>query len=291
MTLNQMKYFIAVARSLSFTEAAKSLFLTQPALSRQISAMEEELGTKLFVREKKTLKLTPGGSILYNGLPDLLKTYSSLVGEARNANQGYEGRLRLGILDVYDIAGKISDVIRKFQEQYPMIQLTMEKYALGSLPDEIFKEHLDMILTYGFSLFDKPNLITADIQKYNSCILLNRKHPLAGKEHLRLAELKNEKFVQLGRECSEEGYQYIINLCEKGGLYPDIKIVDKMEDVLLWVQTGNCVAITTDHTIEKYNPEVVIRPIEMPEAKGHDISMAWRKNNYNPSIALFMELL
>lgn len=291
MTLNQMKYFIAVARSLSFTEAAKSLFLTQPALSRQISVMEEELGTKLFVREKKTLKLTPGGSILYNGLPELLKTYSSLVGEARNANQGYEGRLRLGILDVYDIAGKISDTVQSFRVQYPMIQLTMERHSLGSLPDELYKDHLDIILTYGFSLFDKPNLVAVDIQKYNSCIMMNRKHPLAAREHLTLEELKNEKFVQLGRESSEEGYQYIYNLCEKGSLYPDIKVVEKMEDVLLWVQTGNCVAITTDHTIEKYNPEVVIRPIEMPEAKEHDISMAWRKNNYNPSIALFMELM
>ena len=73
MTMNQLKYFLAVARCLSFTEAARSLFMTQPALSRQIKAMETELGTPLFVREKKTLKLTPGGSALYNKLPNFLR--------------------------------------------------------------------------------------------------------------------------------------------------------------------------------------------------------------------------
>mgnify|MGYP000187079773 FL=1 len=52
MTFNQIKYFVTVAECLSFTEAAKCLFITQPALSRQINAMEEELGTRLFIREK-----------------------------------------------------------------------------------------------------------------------------------------------------------------------------------------------------------------------------------------------
>ena len=72
MTFNQIKYFVTVAECLSFTEAAKCLFITQPALSRQINAMEEKLGTRLFIREKKRLKLTPGGSVLYNRLPKVL---------------------------------------------------------------------------------------------------------------------------------------------------------------------------------------------------------------------------
>ena len=60
---------------------------------------------------------------------------------------------------------------------------------------------------------------------------------------------------------------------------------------MLWVQTGNGVAITSDQTIEGQNPHVVLRNIDMPEAKNHNITMAWRKNNYNPAIAIFMEML
>lgn len=65
----------------------------------------------------------------------------------------------------------------------------------------------------------------------------------------------------------------------------------KMEDIMLWVQTGNGVAITSNRTIERQNPYVVLRSIDMPEAKNHNITMAWRKNNYNPAIAIFMEML
>ncbi|MBQ8663943.1 MAG: LysR family transcriptional regulator [Eubacterium sp.] len=291
MTLNQMKYFIAVARCLNFTEAAKSLFITQPALSRQISAMEEELGTELFVRDKKKLKLTPGGLILYNGLPELLKSYDTLVEEAKTANQGYQGHLRLGILDVYDISGEPSTVLRKFQETYPQIQLSMARLALGTLPDEIYKGNLDIILTYAFSLFDKPDLITVDIQKYDSCLMINKNHPLAKKENLSFEDLKNEHFVQLAEKSSTEGFEYIQNLLVKGGITSHIKLVDKLEDTLLWVETGNYVTITSNKTIEKNNPNVVIRDIDFAEAKGHDMTVAWRKNNYNPAIALFMEML
>lgn len=291
MTLNQMKYFIAVARCLNFTEAAKSLFITQPALSRQISVMEEELGTILFVRDKKKLKLTPGGLILYNGLPEIMKNYEDLVQEAKTANQGYQGQLRLGVLDVYDTSRKFSKVMNTFQQKYPHIQLTMARGALGKLPNDIYEDRADIIITYGFSLFDKPDLVTVDIQKYDSCLMINKNHPLAYKENLTFEDMKNEQFVQLAEQSSAEGFSYIQNLLAKGGIYSPVKHVEKLEDTLLWVESGNYVTITSNCTIEKNNPNVVIREIDFAEAKDHDVTAAWRKNNYNPAIALFMELL
>ena len=291
MTLNQMKYFIAVARCLSFTEAARSLFMTQPALSRQIQAMEEELGTRLFVRDKKTLKLTPGGSVLYNGLPAFLKQYEDLMNDARNANRGHEGRLRIGILDVYDISELFPAVMSGFQENYPQIRLSLERFSLGELPELLYDGRLDIICTYGFSLFDKPDLMTVDVQKYDSCVMLNRDHPLANKPDLTLDDLRQERFVQLCNEASEEGYHYIANLISRGGISPEVLYVEKNEDVLLWVEMGGAVAVTSNCTIEKHNPRVVIRELNMPEVKGHDITMAWRRSNYNPAVALFMELM
>ncbi len=291
MTLNQLKYFIAVARCLSFTEAARSLFMTQPALSRQIQAMEAELGTQLFVRDKKTLKLTPGGSTLYNRLPDFLKEYDEMMAEARNANRGFEGQLRIGILDVYDASELFPPVVDRFQKSHPGIRLTMERVSLGALPERLYDGKLDIICTYGFSLFDKPDLMTVDVQKYDSCVMLNRDHPLAHKSDLTLDDLRQERFVQLRSEASAEGYQYIANLISRGGISPDVLYVEKNEDVLLWVEMSGAVAVTSNRTIEKHNPRVIIRELNMPEVKGHDITMAWRRSNYNPAIALFMELV
>lgn len=291
MTLNQLKYFIAVARCLSFTEAARSLFMTQPALSRQIQAMEAELGTQLFVREKKTLKLTPGGSALYNRLPEFLREYDEMMAETRNANRGFEGQLRIGILDVYDASELFPPVVARFQQAHPGIRLTLERASLGELPERLYEDRLDIICTYGFSLFDKPDLMAVNVQKFDSCVMLNRDHPLAHKPDLSLDDLRQERFVQLGSEASEEGYRYISNLLCRGGISPEVIQVAKNEDVLLWVEMGGAVAVTSNRTTERHDPRVVIRELNMPEVKGHDVTMAWRKSNYNPAIALFMELI
>lgn len=291
MTFNQIKYFITVAEALSFTEAAKCLFLTQPALSRQISALEQELGITLFLREKKQLKLTPGGAILYNWLPRMMDEFSDVLYQAQTANQGFEGSLHIGILDVYDVAWILPAVILEFQEKYSNIQVSMERFSLGELPKRLNDGSLDLILTYGFSLFDQPNLMTVNIQKYDSCIMLSRHHPLADKPDLTLTDLRNEPFVSLGRHVCEKGYDYIKNLCSRCGINPVFKQVDKMQDVLLWVETGNYAAITSNRTIESQNPSVVIREIPINEAHDHDVTMGWCKSNYNPAIAFFMELL
>lgn len=248
-------------------------------------------GNQTFYPGKKRLKLTPGGSVLYNRLPKVLSDYAEAVEDAKHANSGYEGELRIGFLDIYDISELFDDVIREFREAYEQIAMSLERFALGELPARLAAGDLDLILTYGFSLYDKPDLVTVNVQKFDSCIMLNQNHPLALQETVALADLKDERFIQLGPKASEEGFRYITNLCARCGIHPDFLLVEKMEDVMLWVQTGNGVAITSDRTIEGQNPHVVLRNIDMPEAKNHNITMAWRKNNYNPAIAIFMEML
>ena len=291
MTLNQLKYFIAVVRCLSFTEAAKSLFMTQPALSRQIQAMEAELGTQLFIRDKKTLKLTPGGSALYSKLPDFLRQYEEMMEDARNANRDFEGQLRIGFLDIYDASSLFPPVVEAFQRNHGGIRLTMERFSLGELPERLYEGKLDIICTYGFSLFDKPDLVTVNVQKFDSCVMFNKDHPLANKPDLTMDDLRQERFIQLGREASQEGYQYIANLISRGGISPKVQYVEKNDDVLLWVEMGCGIAVTSNRTVERHNPKVVIRELNMPEVKGHDVTVAWRRSNYNPAIALFMELM
>lgn len=288
MNFQQIKYFTTVAECLSFTEAAKCLFITQPALSRQISVMEEELNTRLFIRSKKALKLTPGGVILYNKLPGLLKEYQEIVEEASNANKGFEGSLRLGFLDVYDIQELIPPVLTRFQENYPKIQVSMERFSLGELPQRLHEDQLDLILTYGFSLFDQPELLVENVQKFESCIMLPKNHPLAQKEDLQLSDLKDKEFATLSPRESQEGYNYIMSLFHKYNVSPRLRLVDSMANVLLWVETGVCVAFSTNRTIEKTNESVVFRPI--PNLEQHDTVLSWRRNNYNPAISLFMEL-
>lgn len=287
MTFNQIKYFITVAECLSFTEASKCLFISQPALSRQISAIEAELNTRLFIRSKKALKLTPGGVILYNKLPKILEAYNEIAEEARNANDGFEGFLRLGILEIYDIRELLPPLLGEFQKKYPKIQVTMERLSLSELPQRLNEDQLDLILTYGFSLFDKPDLLVENVEKFESCIVLPRSHPLADKENLRLPDLRDEIFVTLRPQESQEGYNYIMSLFQHYGFHPRLKLVDSLANAMLWVETGSCVTISSNRAVNRSNPAVVFRLI--PGLDKHDTVLSWKKSNYNPAISLFME--
>lgn len=287
MTFQQIKYFITVAECLSFTEAAKCLFITQPALSRQIGAIEEELNTQLFIRSKKALKLTPGGVILYNKLPGILKEYNQIAEEARNANKGFEGSLRLGFLDIYDIKELITPILQQFQKKYPMIQVSMDRFSLGKLPVKLQEDQLDLILTYGFSLFDQPDILVEQVETFESCIMIPKNHPLASKEDLKLSDLKDDEFVTLGAQESEEGYNYIMSLLHRYNIRPKMKFVDSMANVLLWVETGCCVGFSTNRTIEKNNEAVIFRSI--PNLEKHDTVFGWKRTNYNPAVSLFLE--
>ncbi len=291
MTFNQITYFITVAESLNITEASKSLFLTQPALSRQISSMEDELGTQLFIRGSKQLKLTPGGVLLRNRFREIMVEYHQAVADAKTANLGYTGDLKIGFFDIYDISEIFPDVIAAFSETYPQIHLTLERHTLDELPQKLYDGSLDLILTYNFSLYDQPQLVTTTVQKFDSCILLSKSHPLAGKSSIALTDLAGETFAQLRASVCEEGTRYIHSLFQKSNMHPQFIWADKVEDILLWIQTNKAVSITTNRTTEHQNPSVIVLPIDMDEAKGHNITMAWHKTNYNPAISIFMELL
>jgi len=147
---------------------------------------------------------------------------------------------------------------------------------------------LDVILTYAFSLYDKPDILAENVEKFASVIMLPHKHPLAEKENLKLSDLKDEVFVTLRPQESEEGYNYIMSLLHRYGVTPKLKMVDSLANVMLWVETGSCVSISSNRTTEKHNPAVVFRAI--PDLEEHDTVLAWQKNNYNPAISLFMEL-
>lgn len=98
MTQLQIKYFLMAARCLNFTEAAKQLYISQPALSQQITAMEKELNMQLFIRSKGKLRLTPAGATFLEELPRYEAIFAEILKKAKFSNEGSYGMLRIGFL-------------------------------------------------------------------------------------------------------------------------------------------------------------------------------------------------
>lgn len=143
----QLKYFMTVVDCNSFTEAAEQCFISQSAISQQISALENDLGIKLIKREKRRFSLTPAGEYLYHQCRGLLEQVEMVRRETVRIGQDSELRLRIGYLEGYE--GKdLQESIYEFTALYPEVLISVVKYSHEDLFRKISDNEIDLVLSY-----------------------------------------------------------------------------------------------------------------------------------------------
>ena len=187
MELRQLKYFVRVAETLNFSEAAKTLFVTQSTLSQQIRQLEEELGSPLFSRSSHKVSLTEAGlTILESARQTLLK--AELCAEKINdLNDLRSGTLNIGV--TYSFSPILTETILTFMKAYPRIKLNIFYKPMNELMDMLKEGVVDVALAF------KP---TVPVERVESHILFQNKlsaivgphHPLADRESVSLRELE-----------------------------------------------------------------------------------------------------
>ena len=126
---------------MSFTEAAAELHISQPAVSRQMAALETEMGTLLFSRDHSAISLTPAGAYLYHNLLPILHRLENVMDETRNIGTGGSGQLKLGLLEDQALDSQISTALRSMKEQnYTLI---LRRYGFRQLEDALLTGDLD----------------------------------------------------------------------------------------------------------------------------------------------------
>src|SRR2546421_1440569 len=127
MELRHLRYFVAVARERNFTRAARHLGIQQPPLSQQVRDLERELGFALFRRHPKGVDLTAGGQAFLERAEAILESVGSAVSRARRAEQGAVGNLAIGFTSSAMTHWLAPDLIRRYREQHPEVDLTMSE--------------------------------------------------------------------------------------------------------------------------------------------------------------------
>lgn len=289
MNIVQIKYFVAVAKSLSFTKAAEQLYISQPSLSRYITKMETELNLQLFLRTGRTVRLTPAGNILYLGLSELYGNYLNLVEKAQNAQKGLNGMLNIGVLDEVNVADFMPPIYQYFKENHPNIELCFHTSTFSSLISDVYNGRLDIIFTVQFEVENRDHLLYQQVVQSKDHIVLNKNHPLAEKEDLTLIDLKDEVFVMISPEDNSNSSPLIMEACKKAGFIPKQCFASSLAEQILWVEVGKGVAILDSRTSLKLNPN--IKFVEMESDWNPSLVAAWNQENYNPAIPAFLKKL
>ncbi len=290
MDIRQLKYFIAVAEHLNFTEAAKSLFVAQSAVSQQISDLEGKLGVQLFIRNKRSVRLTNSGKVLLKEAINLINKSAEVIEKTRQAELGIIGGLSIGFLG-YTERTFLPGLIRQFKKNYPKIDLQLNQFNHGMLIDALNNDELDVVFTLSFGLENIGGLEKKKISSESISIVMHCEHPLAGRESINISELAKERFITISRHESPQGFNKTLLMCATNGFTPNIITQPRMlSTVLLLVDAGMGIAILPKSLEQNASPSLRFVSIEGDQSED-ELVLAWKKSNTNPAIPLFLEEL
>lgn len=283
MNLTRIQYFVEVAKRENFSQAAKALYVSQPNLSKQISLMEQELGFDLFRRVGKTVHLTQAGQYLYEKFKDLPEYTAQAIAHAHALSRGDVGNLSVGILEGQDVNISMSRSLARLRKKFPEVVIDLERNSFRNLRNGLDNCRFDVIITLGFEVEGRREWTSQSLLEQRGAIAINRDHPLAKKDELTLADLRNEPFVAISKEESPGGYDQLLIQCASAGFYPNIvREASTLESLLLCVETGIGVALI-DRNTRLENGESV-RIVNIPGSKRSDVVAVWQTDNFNPMI-------
>ena len=286
MNSSQIKCFLAAADCLSFTRAADRLYMSQPVLSRQIAAMEDELGMELFIREKKTIRLSPAGELMAEGLLRLTDEYQTLVENAKAVHMGFAGNLNVGMVEGQLICPPYSLALESFHKKYPNVRVNLSRHTLADLRRGVADGDVDLAFTSLFELGDENVYGYLAVGTAKTMLVIPNTHPLASKSDLRLTDFQNDTFLTL----PEDESPYIAqspNRLEKIAFRPQTLEAPNIGTLALWLEAGYGIfALNENHSLH-FNPN--LKFVWVPEYPDVVEIVLWKKNTTNPAVALFVE--
>lgn len=287
MNLIQIKYFITVAKYLNFTKAANELYITQPALSRQISAMEQELNIILFSRNNRNVQLTPAAVILYQEFERIYHDINLAIAKAQNSFQGLSGELNIGILDGARVGDLFPGVLQYFANYYPNVKINLRNYSFLGLVEQLYNNQLDLAITLKFDVVDRERIQYRIIEKTQDYVVVHKNHRLADEKFVKLSDFREDTFLMVDTNDSVESPKLIFDACKREGFIPTVRFAPSIQAEMLWVEAGVGVCILDNRNIMYNNPAV--RFLEVDTISDPSLSLAWNVDNFNPMKQIFID--
>lgn len=246
MELRHLRYFVAVAETENVSRAAAKLHISQPALSRQISDLEEELGFLLLERSAKSVRLTDAGRTFLPEARAVLERADEAVKAAKAVATGAKGELHIGYAPSLT-ARILPPTLRAFQAELPNVRVKLHDLST----EEMFTGLSDGKLEFAFVA--KPGkrmlrgLTFEELVEDPVRLALSPKHPLAGSRAVTIAEIMHEPIIAYSRKDYPDAHELLSKVFAAGKTRPRIiEEHDSVSGLIAAVESGAGVAIVTE---------------------------------------------
>ncbi|MFI5729835.1 LysR substrate-binding domain-containing protein [Kribbella sp. NPDC051587] len=297
MELRQLRSFVVVAEELNVGRAAIRLHLTQPTLSRQIAALERDLGVELFARIKKRFVLTAAGDTFLAEAQDLLRRSDEAVRAAQRTQRGELGTLRLRFVQsaTFEVLPRL---LGAFRTAYPKVVLDLSTMTTLHQTEALRDGRIDVGLmrpsapSGGTEKVElAPGLSSRVVSSDPVLVALPARHRLARRKRLRLSELADESFVFYARPTGPVVYDTLVGFCRAAGFTPRIEQdAADVQTIVSLVAAGLGVSLLIAPTPPSDPTSVVYRELS-DDLPPWQLSVAWSPDNRSPVLIRFLEAL
>lgn len=260
MNIDRFKYFQSLSKTLNFTETAEQFYTTQGNVSKQIINLEKELDTTLFIREHRSISLSPAGRALLPYVSKLLEDYSNLEHALLPYQNSKNTTLRISGIPVM-MNYNITEIISKFHNMYPNTQLHIKEMESINLLKSVDEGQCDIAYMRIFELnLEKYEKITVEYDSFVA--VLPKNHPLAQKKQINLSELSKEHFYQLDNYT--QLYQQFSILCSQAQFKPTVAYTGThLQNILDFISKGMGVSLVMENSFNHtLHPDIVCVPLD-----------------------------
>jgi DNA-binding transcriptional LysR family regulator len=295
ITLSQIETFLTVAEHLNFSEAAKTLFISQPALSKAIGRLEDSISTKLFVRSSHGVRLTTEGEYLYRELSPPLNRIHKVLQTARDMDTAKQRTLRIGCHTSYEggeAYGALRQIVREYERRNPDVIVLEELYEFNELRTKLHMGELDLVITTTFALEEAPGISRRVTNRMGVYLAMSSAHPLAKSDSINPARSSEEVFYFIESTDSGSHTNNELARCRQLGITPKkIIYLPNFSSVIMAVRKERGMTLCG-----RYRTTATIADIKFVEVKEDlpdqpYVLLAWRTEDISREGQTFIALV
>jgi DNA-binding transcriptional LysR family regulator len=288
MELRQIRSFLSIAETLHFGRTAELIHLSQPALSLQIRALEEEVGVRLFERNRRKTTLTAAGLAFRDDAAAAVSRLDQAIRRARLAGEGKLGLLRIGFIST---AGNeiLPNLVRRFRDSNPDIVFSLRNILTTDQIQMLVAGSLDV----GFlrlPIGEHPELEVVEVHREPFVVVTPLTHKLAKRKKVALHELSGQDFVMYERSYAPGFHDLIFGMLRDAGVVPNVcQTAGQMPTLISLVDSGMGISILPASAVKNSVASVVACEIAgtIPRSK---IAIAINKGNRSAIVGNFRSL-
>jgi DNA-binding transcriptional LysR family regulator len=290
MELRHLRYFIAVAQHLNFSEASRRLHVAQPAISQTILDLEEELDVKLLLRTRRKVELTTAGNAFLSEAVEIVRRSERAKTIAQRVGGGEVGYLNIGFMPSAT-APFLPGLIAAYKRRFPNVEMLLYEMSPTQQLKALDERRIDIGFTRSVPSQRTKEFNSEKVYDDRLEIALPLAHPIAREQMVELKTLARERFVEFHRHGAPGLFDEVISTCRLAGFSPNVICEpDLMSSVMLFVESGLCISLVPGCVRNLNHPNAVFRPIK-PSSARIPLCAVWAKDLHEPVLECFLEVL